>query len=789
MAQTPTTSGSPLRLYDEQARHFHHWEKTKDVVDQCIDMMLNYRQSGHPGGSRSKVHAMLALLLSGAMRWDIRHPEKRFGDRFVLVAGHCTPLLYAVLAVLNEPLRVLFQATGDERYRVPDAEDRAVFWEDLLRFRRNGGLAGHAEMEGKTLFVKANTGPTGHGSPPAAGIAMALKRAGAQGVRVFALEGDGGLTAGAAHETKNSAWGLGLDNLYYCVDWNDFGIDPRPASSVVHGTPKDWFEPYGWRVFGAENGMDWPDLTRALLEATHGPNPDGVPSVCWFKTRKGRGYGVYDFKSHGTPHKPNSEVYWSTKREFADKYGVEFEGMDQPAPADAQAFLAQARTNFQRVIQVLHEDQELVSYLANRLVELGDSVPESIPTFVFGNSRNPLADPEILDARTYPAELWAQPGAKEPNRAALGKWGAWVNAWSARKYGRPLFLAMSADLADSTNISGFAKAFGDFPGYGWYDRREHPEGVLLPQEITEFTNAGITCGIASVNLSERPFEEWIGFLAACSTYGSFSYLKFGPMRLFSQLAQDSQIQVGKVLWIAGHSGPETAEDARTHFGIYEPYVTQLVPDGHIVDLHPWEHNEVPVMIAAGLRHGAHILALHLTRPPIEIPDRKTLGIPSHFEAARGAYVLRDYAPGAKRGGVIIVSGTSTTANIVKLLPELERHRLNVKIVAATSPQLFRSESPSYQQSVLSPADWLDSTVISNRGRRTMADWIHNPIALEYAMTPDWDDRWRTGGSVEEIIEEAHLSPKWLLAGIERFVGDRERRLARMRADLDAASAG
>ena len=309
-----------------------------------------------------------------------------------------------------------------------------------------------------------------------------------------------------------------------------------------------------------------------------------------------------------------------------------------------------------------------------------------------------------------------------------------------------------------------------------------------PRRSPSSPTAGISCGIASVNFSERPYEEWLGFLATCSTYGSFSYLKYGPMRLFSQLAQDSQIQVGKVLWIAGHSGPETAEDARTHFGIYEPYVTQLVPDGHVVDLHPWEHNEVPVMLAAGLRHGAHILALHLTRPPIEIPDRKALGIPSHFEAARGAYVLRDYAPSGKRGGVLIVSGTSTTANVVKLLPELERHGLNVKIVAATSPQLFRTESASYRESVLSPADWVDSTVISNRGRRTMSDWIHNPIALEYAMTPDWDDRWRTGGSVEEIIEEAHLSPKWLLAGIERFVRDRERRLARLRAGLDTASA-
>jgi transketolase len=781
-----TTTPSVETLFAEHARHFHHWEKTKDLVDQCIDMTLNFRQSGHPGGSRSKVHAMLATLLGGAMRWDLRHPEHRFGDRFVLIAGHCTPLLYSVLAVLNEALRTMERETGDERYRVPHAGERQLVWEDLLRFRRNGGLAGHAEMEGKTLFVKANTGPTGHGAPPAAGMAMALKRAGASGVRVFAFEGEGGLTAGAQHETKNSAWGLGLDNLIYCVDWNDFGIDPRPASSVVHGAPADWFAPYGWRVFGTENGMDWPELERALLNAAHGDNPDAVPSVCWFKTRKGRGYGVFDYKSHGTPHKPNSEIYWQTKHEFAAKYGIEFAGQDEPAPADPKAFEQQVRSNFERVMSVLHADHDLVRYLANRLVDLGDSVPRDIPTFRFDAKRNPLADPELTDARAYPAEMYAKPGAKEPNRAALAQWGAWVNAWSHRKYGRPLFLVMSADLADSTNIAGFAKGWGDFPGYGWYDRKASPEGILLPQEITEFTNAGITCGIASVNFSERPFEEWNGFLAACSTYGSFSYLKFGPMRLFSQLAQDSQIQVGKVLWIAGHSGPETAEDARTHFGIYEPYVTQLMPDDQVVDLHPWEYNEVPVVLAAGLRHRAHILALHLTRPAIEIPDREALGIASHFEAARGAYILRDYKPGQKKRGVLIVSGTSTTANVVKLLPELDRAGLNVKIVAAISPQLFRAESARYRDAVLSPGDWLDSTVISNRGRRTMTDWMAHRIAAEYAMTPAWDDRWRTGGSVDEIIDEAHLSPRWLLQGIERFVRDRDTRLRRLREQLEAA---
>ncbi|MBE3096301.1 MAG: hypothetical protein IMZ44_04115, partial [Planctomycetes bacterium] len=94
------------QTYHQLTRDFDHWEKTKDLVDQLLDVTLNYRQSGHPGGSRSKVHALLVTLLSGVMRWDLRHPEKRFGDRFVLVGGHTIPLIYTTLAVLNEALRV-----------------------------------------------------------------------------------------------------------------------------------------------------------------------------------------------------------------------------------------------------------------------------------------------------------------------------------------------------------------------------------------------------------------------------------------------------------------------------------------------------------------------------------------------------------------------------------------------------------------------------------------------------------------------------------------------------------
>ncbi len=770
----PTAETRITRRYSELSRHFDHWEKTKDLVDQLVDLILNYRQSGHPGGSRSKVYPLLVMLLSGELRWDIRHPEKRFGDRFILGAGHTIPLVYCALAVFNEALRIKYRQTGDARYAIPNFEERALTWEDLLSFRHRGGLSGHAEMEGKTLFLKFNTGPSGHGSPAAAGAALALKRAGAEGVKVFILEGEAGLTPGATHETLNSAWGLGLDNLYYVVDWNDFGIDDHPVSSVVYGTPTNWFASHGWRVFGTESGSAWGPVTRAFLSMMSGDNPDHVPSAVWVKTRKGRGYLKYDNKSHGSPHKTGSELFWETKQPFAQKYGATFANFGGTPPADPADLRAEFVANLKAVIEVLRQDQALVDYLADTLVALGDSVPEEIPTFRLGQRGNPFQDERLYDYRNYPAELYAAPGAVVANRTALAKWGAWVNAFGAQEYGQPLFLACSADLAGSTNISGFAESYGDFPGYGWYERYDSPEGVLLPQEITEFANAGIMAGMASVNFALDPEAAFEGFWGACSTYGAFSYLKYGMLRLFSQMAQDCQWKVGKVIWVAGHSGPETADDSRTHFGIFSPGVTQLFPKGAIINLYPWEHNEVPVLLGAALQQPAPIIALHLTRPALEIPDRDKLGIPSHFEAARGAYVVRDYRPDRPRGGALIVQGTSAMASLIEILPELDARGLNVKVVCATSPQLFALQPEAYRQRVLSAGDRADSTVITTQARWLMHDWLFNEVAEEYALSSDWDNRWRTGGTLDEVLDEAHLSPRWLLAGIERFVQERKR---------------
>lgn len=761
----------PLIPLDRLQSEYPLMDKARLFIDQFIDIMLNYRQSGHPGGSRSKVHMMVALMTSGAMRWDVRDPSKALADRFVLISGHCIPLVYASLAVVNHAMKLRHSWTGDPRFEIKGGEERILDPMDLLTLRRRGGLPGHAEFEGKTLFIKFNTGPSGHGAPAAAGEALALKHGGCEEVKVFAVEGEGGHSAGAHHETKNTAYGLGLSNLVYLLDWNDYGIDPTPHSRVVHGGPDDWFKPYGFKVVGAEQGSAFESVVPALYETVFGEQDAQAPKCFWFKTIKGRGYGVTGNKSHGAAHKRNSELFWETKKEFQEAYGVTFEGFGEGDPG-GEAALAQARSHIETVCKAMEGDKAFVEWLTDRLVAIGDSVPRRIEGQRVDPCLDLLAsDKTFTDYENFPSALFAEPGTKAPNRKGLERFGAFWNSYALEKYGRPLVLAMSADLAESTNIAGFMKDFEGRKGTGWYDRENNPGGALLPQQITEFVNAGLCAGLASVNFADEPEKIFAGYIGACSTYGSFSYLKYGMMRLFSQLAQDCDLKVGRILWVAGHSGPETAEDSRTHFGIFAPGVTQMFPKGQIINLHPWEHNEVAPALAAAFATDVPIIALHLTRPAVEIPDRSALGMPSHLEAAKGAYVMRAFDSRDKQG-VVLVQGTSAVDSMVKILPWLGSQGPNLKVVCCVSKELFDMQPKEYRDSVLPEEEWYRSMMVATQGRKNVRDWIPDQRLEAFALTPDHDNRWRTGGSLEDIVAESGLDPESLKAGIDRFVAAR-----------------
>jgi hypothetical protein len=41
-----------------------------------------------------------------------------------------------------------------------------------------------------------------------------------------------------------------------------------------------------------------------------------VPTMAWFVTQKGRGYGKVDAASHGTPFPMNAPQFWEVRKRF-----------------------------------------------------------------------------------------------------------------------------------------------------------------------------------------------------------------------------------------------------------------------------------------------------------------------------------------------------------------------------------------------------------------------------------------------------------------------------------------
>jgi transketolase len=166
-----------------------------------------------------------------------------------------------------------------------------------------------------------------------------------------------------------------------------------------------------------------------------------------------------------------------------------------------------------------------------------------------------------------------------------------------------------------------------------------------------------------------------------------------------------------------------------------------------------------------------------------VADRSKFGNPDLKAAAKGLYVIRDFAPGKPKSGYVLAQGCSSTVNLVSLLPKLEAAGINVKVVSAVSEELFDRQPEAYRNSVLPPEAYYDLMVVSTGTRRVWPIKNLGPLTDDYSLTSDWDNQWLTGGLEAEVIAEAHLDPESIFQGVERFARDRDARLSRQRASI------
>jgi transketolase len=368
--------------------------------------------------------------------------------------------------------------------------------------------------------------------------------------------------------------------------------------------------------------------------------------------------------------------------------------------------------------------------------------------------------------------LFRKAGDVAGTRRGISEIVKWVNYVTGNR-----FLTMAADLSESINLE-----HGSL--WGHYDPETNVLGTRFKAAIQEAGNASTAIGLVSQNASLDP-DKFAGVWAISGTYGAFTPLMYTPARVWSQQNQDSPFRTGVLHILVGHSGPETAADGRTHFGIFAPQVWKLFPRGQTIHLNFWDYNDVAPAYFAAAEIAARdkkvgIITLEVARPDFPVADRTKFADTDLLAAAKGFYVIRDFKPGMPRHGYVVTQGSSSTVNLVSILPKLEEAGVNVKVVAAISEELFDRQPESYRNAVLPREAYYDLMVVSTGTRRVWPLRDVGPLTDEYSMTSDWDHQWLTSGLEPDVITEAHLDAASILSGIKRFAGERDSRLSRQR---------
>jgi len=808
----------------------------------CMTLVLlgNYAQTGHFGGPLAytpyNVAAHLAGPELGGMRYDYRRPKHPFGDKFLLAGGHNVPTGYALWMIMGQALERKYKATGDKRYYVDPKV--AILPIDALGFRRGAGalkdllknagltddplfaqakmrgikaLAGHAESTDITNDV--NGGPSGIGIATAAGKAAFWDFIGApSSPKIIALEGEFAMTEGHAQELKTQAMALQVGKrLRILLSDNNAGIDDVLIGGVVSSKFDayklvDQWTSYGWNVLTLDNGNDYSQIISAFKTMEDWDPSDRRPMILIGKTTKGYwprvvdgkipGHGdqIVSYQSHPYSMKMNAPYFVALARTFEEHYGVEFVGIRDGAVTDPRERLIQFKTNVDVVMSLLDRNG-LGDWLADRLVSIGDTIKDEMPLH-FDVQTNPFLD-DRLRVANLPVEpqnvtavnrlsggekqvgitLFRKPGEMTGTRRAISEIIKWMNYVTDNR-----FLTLAADLSESINIE-----HGSL--WGHYDPEANPLGTRLKAAIQEAGNVSTAIGLVSQSASVDP-QKFAGVWALSGTYGAFTPLMYTPARVWSQQSQDSRFRMGVLHILVAHSGPETAADGRTHFGIFAPQVWKLFPRGHTVHLNFWDYNDVAPGYFAAAEIAARdpkvgIITLEVARPDFPVADRSKFADSDLRAAAKGLYVIRDFAPGKPRHGYVLVQGSSSTVNLVKQIPRLEEAGINVKVVSAISEELFDRQPEAYRRSVLPPEAYYDLMVVSTGTRRVWPIRDLGPFTDRYSLTSDWDNQWLTSGLEPDVIAEAHLDPDSIFAGIQRFAKDREERLTQQRELLGA----
>ena len=232
----------------------------------------------------------------------------------------------------------------------------------------------------------------------------------------------------------------------------------------------------------------------------------------------------------------------------------------------------------------------------------------------------------------------------------------------------PELIGGSADLAPSTNT--LIKESPDFQ-FGSHMGRNFHFGVR------ENGMGSIVNGLA-YHGGVRPFG---------ATFLVFSDYMRPAVRL-SALSHLSSI------WVYTHDSIGLGEDGPTHQPIEHLAALRAIPNMTVI--RPADANEVVEAWKYAISNPQGACAIILTRQAVPTLNRQIYSPAAGLE--KGAYILCDL--GTKKPDIILMATGSEVSLILEAGEKLAQKGLNVRLISFPSWELFRKQSPEYQEAVL-----------------------------------------------------------------------------------------
>ncbi len=222
--------------------------------------------SGHPTSSLSAADLM-AVLLTGHLRYDWSKPKDPANDHLIFSKGHASPLVYA-----------MFRAAG------------VIDDKELLTFRKFGSpLQGHPTPI--LPWVDVATGSLGQGMPIAVGMGVAAKRLWQAPFHIWTLVGDSESAEGSIWEGFDLGSHEGTNNVTPILDINRLG--QRGPTELEWDTDAyaARIQAFGWHAIVID-GHDVAQIDEALARARDAQRPTAIVA----RTVKGKGVSFLEDK-------------------------------------------------------------------------------------------------------------------------------------------------------------------------------------------------------------------------------------------------------------------------------------------------------------------------------------------------------------------------------------------------------------------------------------------------------------------------------------------------------------